>query len=84
MCKQVDAITLKHNYTHEQMDLHSIESEGVTSTKPMSEVELIRMHGLRKNDKGLKPGASKKKPNNVFDIGLVPGEPIDFEELEVQ
>ena len=42
------------------------------------------MHGLRKNGKGLKPGPSKRKSKSVFDVELVPGEPIDFEELEVQ
>ncbi len=42
------------------------------------------MHVLRKNGKGLKPGPSKRKPKSVFDVELVTGEPIDFEELEVQ
>ena len=50
----------------------------------MSEDEWNEMHGLRKNGKGLKPGPSKRKPKSVFDMELVPGEPIDFEELEVQ
>ena len=42
------------------------------------------MHGLGKDGKGLKPGPSKRKPKSVFDMELVPVEPIDFEELEVQ
>ena len=42
------------------------------------------MHVLRKIGKGLKPGPSKRKPKSVFDVELVSGEPIDFEELEVQ
>ena len=50
----------------------------------MSEDEWNEMHGLRKNGKGLKPGPSKRKPKSVFDVELVPGEPIDFEELETQ
>ena len=117
VCEQVDAITLKHKYTKEEMDslrrkvdllYHefvldkwqeddeqsspyaeallalAIEKQGKTSTKPMSEAEWNEMHGLRKNGKGLKPGPSKRKPKSVFDVELVPGEPIDFEELEVQ
>ncbi|MDB4638954.1 hypothetical protein OAE83_00475 [bacterium] len=32
----------------------------------------------------MKPGPSKRKPKSVFDMELVPGEPIDFEELEVE
>lgn len=42
------------------------------------------MHGLGKDGKGLKPEPSKRKPKSVFDMELVPVEPIDFEELEVQ
>ena len=42
------------------------------------------MHVLRKIGKRLKPGSSKLKPKSVFDVELVSGEPIDFEELEVQ
>jgi hypothetical protein len=42
------------------------------------------MHVLRNIGKGLKPGPSKRKPKSVFDIELVSGEPIDFEELELQ
>ena len=117
VCEEVDAITLKHKYTKEEMDslrrkvdllYHefvldkwqedeeqsspyaealfalAIEKQGEISTKPMSEAEWNEMHGLRKNGKGLKPGPSKRKPKSVFDVELVPGEPIDFEELEVQ
>ena len=62
----------------------AIENQTETSSKQMSEVEWNQMHGLRKNGKGLKPGPSKRKPKSVFDVELVPGEPIDFEELEVQ
>lgn len=62
----------------------AIENQTDTSSKQMSEEEWNRMHGLRKNGKGLKPGPSKRKPKSVFDVDLVPGEPIDFEELEVQ
>ena len=62
----------------------AIENQTETSSKQMSEVEWNQMHGLRKNGKGLKPGPSKRKPKSVFDIELVPGEPIDFEELELQ
>ena len=75
----------------EQMSPHvdalcalAIENQTDTSSKQMSEEEWNRMHGLRKNGKGLKPGPSKRKPKSVFDVDLVPGEPIDFEELEVQ
>ena len=117
VCEQVDAITLKHKYTREEMDslrrkvdllYHefvldkwqededqlspyaealcalAIENQTETSSKQMSEAEWNQMHGLRKNGKGLKPGPSKRKPKSVFDMELVPGEPIDFEELEVQ
>ena len=117
VCEQVDALTLKHKYTREEMDTlrrkvdllyHefildkwqedeeqsspyaealfalAIEKQAETSTKSMSEAEWNRMHGLRKDGKGLKPGPSKRKPKSVFDVELVPGEPIDFEELEVQ
>ena len=117
VCEEVDAITLKHKYTKEEMDslrrkvdllYHefvldkwqedeeqsspyaealfalAIEKQGEISTKPMSEAEWNEMHGLRKNGKGLKPGPSKRKPKSVFDVELVPGEPIDFEELETQ
>ena len=117
VCEEVDAITLKHKYTKEEMDslrrkvdllYHeyvidqwqedeeqmspyaealfalAIENSPETSTKPMSEAEWNEMHGLRKNGKGLKPGPSKRKPKSVFDMDLVPGEPIDFEELETQ
>ena len=117
VCEEVDAITLKHKYTREEMDslrrkvdllYHefvldkwqedeeqsspyaealfalAIEKQAETSTKSMSEAEWNKMHGLRKNGKGLKPGPSKRKPKSVFDVELVPGEPIDFEELEVQ
>ena len=62
----------------------AIENSPETSTKSMSEAEWNQMHGLRKDGKGLKPGPSKRKPKSVFDVELVPGEPIDFEELEVQ
>ena len=62
----------------------TIENQTETSSKQMSEAEWNQMHGLRKNGKGLKPGPSKRKPKSVFDVELVPGEPIDFEELEVQ
>ena len=61
-----------------------IENQGDTSSKPKSKLEWIRMHILRKNGKGLKPGPSKRKPKSVFDVELVPGEPINFEELEIQ
>ena len=117
VCEEVDAITLKHKYTKEEMDslrrkvdllYHeyvidqwqedeeqmspyaealfalAIENLPETSTKPMSEDEWNEMHGLRKNGKGLKPGPSKRKPKSVFDVELVPDEPIDFEELETQ
>ena len=117
VCEEVDALTLKHKYTREEMDLlrrkvdllyHeyvidqwqedkeqmspyatalfalAIENSPETSTKSMSEAEWNQMHGLRKDGKGLKPGPSKRKPKSVFDVELVPGEPIDFEELEVQ
>ena len=40
------------------------------------------MHVLRKNGKGLKLGPSKRKPTSVFDVEMVPCEPIDFEEPE--
>ena len=62
----------------------AIENQTETPSKQMSEEEWNRMHGLRKDGKGLKPGPSKRKPKSVFDIELVPGEPIDYEELEVQ
>ena len=62
----------------------AIEKQGETSTKSMSEAEWNEMHGLRKDGKGLKPGPSKRKPKSVFDVELVPGEPVDFEELELQ
>ncbi len=117
VCEEVDAITLKHKYTREEMDLlrrkvdllyHefvfdksqedeeqsspyaealfaiAIENQTQTPSKQMSEAEWNRMHGLRKDGKGLKPVPSKRKPKSVFDVELVPGEPIDFEELEVQ
>ena len=117
VCEQVDAITLKHKYTREEMDslrrkvdllYHefvldkwqededqlspyaealcalAIENQTETSSKQMSEADWNRMHGLRKDGKGLKPGPSKRKPKSVFDMELVPGEPIDFEELELQ
>lgn len=117
VCEQVDAITLKHKYTREEMDslrrkvdllYHefvldkwqededqlspyaealcalAIENQTETSSKQMSEADWNRMHGLRKDGKGLKPGPSKRKPKSVFDMELVPGEPIDFEELETQ
>ena len=117
ICEQVDAITLKHKYTKEEMNTlrwkvdllyHefvldkwqedeeqsspyaealfalAIEKQGETSTKSMSEAEWNEMHGLRKDGKGLKPGPSKRKPKSVFDVELVPGEPVDFEELELQ
>ena len=62
----------------------AIENQGNTSSKPKSKMEWGWMHVLRKNGKGLKPGPSKWKPKSVFDIELVPGEPINFEELEIQ
>ena len=62
----------------------ALEDENKTPCKQMSEADWSRMHGLRKDGKGLKPGPSKRKPKSVFDMELVPGEPIDFEELEVQ
>lgn len=62
----------------------ALENQTRISTKQMSEAEWNQMHGLRKDGKGLKPGPSKRKPKSVFDMELVPGEPIDFEELEVQ
>ena len=62
----------------------AIENQTETHSKQMSEEEWNRMHGLRKDGKGLKPGPSKRKPKSVFDVELVPGEPVDFEELEVQ
>ena len=62
----------------------ALEHQTKTHTKPMSEEEWNQMHGLRKDGKGLKPGPSKRKPKSVFDMELVPGEPIDFEELEIQ
>ena len=62
----------------------AIENQTETPSKQMSEEEWNRMHGLRKDGKGLKPGPSKRKPKSVFDVELVPGEPIDFEELEIQ
>ena len=75
----------------EQMSLQAealfalaIENQGDTSSKPKSKMEWSRMHVLRKIGKGLKPGRSKRKPKSVFDVELVTGEPIDFEELEVQ
>ena len=75
----------------EQMSLQAealfalaIENQGDTSSKPKSKIERSRMHVLRKNGKGLKPGPSKRKPKSAFDVELVPGEPIDFEELEAQ
>ncbi len=117
VCEEVDAITLKHKYTKEEMDslrrkvdllYHeyvldqwqedeeqmspyaealfalATENQAETSSKQMSEAEWNQMHGLRKDGKGLKPGPSKRKPKSVFDVELVPGEPIDFEELETQ
>ena len=117
VCEEVDAITLKHKYSREEMELlrrkvdllyHEFvldqwqeeeqqmspyaealfalatENQTDTSSKQMSEEEWNRMHGLRKNGKGLKPGPSKRKPKSVFDVELVPGEPVDFEELELQ
>ena len=75
----------------EQMSPHvdalcalAIEHPTNTSTQAMTMEEWNEMHGLRKNGKGLKPGPSKRKPKSVFDVELVPGEPIDFEELELQ
>ena len=62
----------------------AIEKQTKTSSKQMSEAEWNQMHGLRKSGKGLKPGPSKRKPKSIFDVELVPGEPIDFEELELQ
>ncbi|NCG15365.1 MAG: hypothetical protein GWP23_00070 [Synechococcales cyanobacterium H12SWP_bin.12] len=62
----------------------ALEDETKTPCKQMSEADWNRMHGLRKDGKGLKPGPSKRKPKSVFDMELVPGEPIDFEELETQ
>ena len=62
----------------------AIEKQTETSSKQMSQEEWNAMHGLRKNGKGLKPGPSKRKPKSVFDVELVPGEPVDFEELEMQ
>jgi hypothetical protein len=62
----------------------ALEDETKTPCKQMSEAEWNQMHGLRKDGKGLKPGPSKRKPKSVFDMELVPGEPIDFEELELQ
>ena len=60
------------------------ENQTATSSKEMSEAEWNAMHGLRKNGRGLKPGPSKRKPKSVFDVELMPGEPINFEELEIQ
>ena len=62
----------------------ALEDETKTPCKQMSEAEWNQMHGLRKDGKGLKPGPSKRKPKSVFDVELVPGESIDFEELEIQ
>ena len=62
----------------------AIENQTETSSKQMNEAEGNEMHGLRKDGKGLKPGPSKRKPKSVFDVELVPGEPVDFEELELQ
>ena len=62
----------------------ALEDETKTPCKQMSETEWNQMHGLRKDGKGLKPWPSKRKPKSVFDMELVPGEPIDFEELELQ
>ena len=117
VCEEVDAITLKHKYSREEMEslrrkvdllYHefvldqwqeeeqqmspyaealfalAIENETETSSKQMSKAEWNQMHGLRKNGKGLKPGPSKRKPKSVFDIELIPGESVDFEELELQ
>ena len=55
-----------------------------STSKQMTEAEWRELHGLRKDGKGLKPGPSKRKPKSAFDMELVPGEPIDFEELELQ
>ena len=52
------------------------------TNKQTSEAELDPMHVLRKNGKGLKLGPSKRKPTSVSDVEMVPGEPINFEELE--
>ena len=62
----------------------AIEKQTETSSKQMSKAEWNQIHGLRKNSKGLKPGPSKRKLTSEFNFELVPGEPIDFEELEVQ
>ena len=62
----------------------AIENQTQTPSKQMSEEERNRMHGLRIDGKGLKPGPSKWKPKLVFDIELVLCEPIDLEELEIQ
>ena len=75
----------------EQMSPHvdalcalAIENPTNTSTQAITMEEWNEMHGIRKNGKGLKPGPSKRKPKSVFDVELVPGEPVDFEELELQ
>ena len=66
--------------------LQALANDGAleTDTQQMTPEEWNELHGLRKNGKGLKPGPSKRKPKSVFDVELVPGEPIDFEELETQ
>ena len=75
----------------EHMEPHSNALQAIaidygerSTSKQMTEAEWRELHGLRKDGKGLKPGPSKRKPKSAFDMELVPGEPIDFEELELQ
>ena len=61
-----------------------IQNQTEAFTQHMSEEVWHQMQELRKNGRGLNPGPNKQKPRSVFDLDLVPGEPIDFKELEMQ
>ena len=49
----------------------------------MIEAEWNQIHSLRNDGDGLQTGPSKQKPKIVFDVELMPGESIVFEELEL-
>ena len=61
-----------------------IQNQTEAFTQYISEEEWHLMHELRKNGRGFDPGPNRQKPRSVFDLDLVPGEPIDFKELEMQ
>ena len=66
--------------------LKAIANDGVVDINSiqMTPEEWNANHGLRKNGKGLKPGPAKQKPKNVYDIEVIPGEPIDWKAIEVE